>query len=165
MASSSIKRQRKRKRVDTDGDPELQVAPMVDVLLVLMLFFMLITSTEVLTKDQKLTLASAKDAKKNTSPNKDKIVINVEWLPEKQMAQYYLDQTAYTSASDLTPILGGREKDNPNAYVIVRADKNVQFSFISDLMNACKDANIAVINFAVITGGAHAQTPPPEAQP
>ena len=48
MASDSIKRQRKRKRIDTDGDPEFQVAPMVDVLLVLMLFFMMITSTEVL---------------------------------------------------------------------------------------------------------------------
>jgi len=40
MASNAIKRQRKRRRIDTDGDPEFQVAPMVDVLLVLMLFFM-----------------------------------------------------------------------------------------------------------------------------
>ena len=39
--SNAIKRQRKRRRVDQDGDPEFQVAPMVDVLLVLMLFFMM----------------------------------------------------------------------------------------------------------------------------
>ncbi|MBA3608646.1 MAG: biopolymer transporter ExbD, partial [Chthoniobacterales bacterium] len=34
------------------GEPEFQVAPMIDVLLVILVFFMTITSTQVLKVDQ-----------------------------------------------------------------------------------------------------------------
>src|SRR5580700_7486564 len=106
MASNAIKRQRKRRRIDTDGDPEFQVAPMVDVLLVLMLFFMAITSTEVLKKNKNLTLAEAKHAQ------------------------------------------------NPASYVVIRADKDVEYSNIADLMTACASAGVGTVTFAVISGGA-----------
>ena len=76
MASNAIKRQRKRRRVDTDGDPEFQVAPMVDVLLVLTLFFMSITSTELLKKEKNLQLAEAKHAKKENTHEPGKITVN-----------------------------------------------------------------------------------------
>src|ERR1700761_3127388 len=78
-ASNAVKRQRKRRRVDSDGDPEFQVAPMVDVLLVLMLFFMAITSTEVLKKDPNLQLADAKNGKKDEKTKKHEIEVNVGW--------------------------------------------------------------------------------------
>src|SRR5471030_816041 len=99
MASSTIKRQRKRRRIDEDGDPEFQVAPMVDVLLVLMLFFMAITSTEVLQKDKNLTLAEAKHAKKPEGNKKNEIVINVGWDGIASVAQFSLGGFPYASAN------------------------------------------------------------------
>src|SRR5277367_3602548 len=94
MASSpSIRRQRKLRRIDTDGDPEFQVAPMVDVLLVLMLFFMAITSTEVLKNDKAVILPEANHAKPNdqNKMQKHEITINVEWNAINQSATYVLD--------------------------------------------------------------------------
>lgn len=161
MASSSIKRQRKRKRIDTDGDPEFQVAPMVDVLLVLMLFFMAITSTEVLKKDKNLTLADAKNAKKDEHPQRDQIVVNVAWNASDNTPGYSMDGIGYPTADALKSIIAGRCQQNPASYVVIRADRDVQFTSLSDLMNACASAGIATVTFAVITGGSTDKKPAP----
>ena len=42
-----------------DGEPEFQVAPMIDVLLVLLIFFMSITSAQVLKVDKNISLPVA----------------------------------------------------------------------------------------------------------
>ena len=46
-----------------DGEPEFQIAPMIDVLLVLLVFFVMITSAEVLKVDKNLTLPVSPNAK------------------------------------------------------------------------------------------------------
>src|SRR6202046_860747 len=112
-ASNAVKRQRKRKRMDTDGDPEFQVAPMVDVLLVLMLFFMAITSTEVLKKDKNLQLADAKNAKPAEKAHiKDQIVVNVDWDGVNNVAQFSLDGVVYPTADSMQGVLANQHQQN-----------------------------------------------------
>ena len=160
MASSSIKHQRKRKRIDQDGDPEFQVAPMVDVLLVLMLFFMAITSTEVLKKDPNLQLADAKNAKKDEQKKKNEFVVNIAWNKDSNVAAFSMDGRDYPSADSLQSVLAGLHQQNPAAYVLIRADKDTEYSNISDMMTACASAGIGTVTFAVITGGANQKAPP-----
>ena len=47
-----------------DGEPEFQVAPMVDVLLTILIFFMTITSAQVLRVDKTIQLPVAGNAQK-----------------------------------------------------------------------------------------------------
>ena len=158
MASNTVKRQRKRRRIDTDGDPEFQVAPMVDVLLVLMLFFMAITSTEVLKKDKNLQLADAKNAKPDDTKNhKNEIVVNVGWDGINSVAQFSMNGVNFASSNDplLESALAAQHQQNPAAYVVIRADKNVEYSNISDLMSACANAGIGTVTFAVLIGGSN----------
>ena len=162
MISSAIKRQRKRKRIDHDGDPEFQVAPMVDVLLVLMLFFMAITSTEVLKKDKNLQLADAKNAKPaDKATHKNEIVVNVGWDGINNVAQFSLDGVNYPTADSMQGVLASQYRQNPAAYVVIRADKDVEYSNISDLMNTCGSAGISTVTFAVLIGGGNKQAPAP----
>jgi biopolymer transport protein ExbD len=151
MATPAIKRQRKRRRIDEDGDPEFQVAPMVDVLLVLMLFFMAITSTEVLQKDKNLTLAEAKHAKKIEGNKKNEIVINVGWDGVDSTAQFSMGGIPYATAGAMQESLTTRHQDRPEAYVVIRADKDAQYSNIAEVMNACASAGISTVTFAVLT--------------
>jgi biopolymer transport protein ExbD len=161
MASPTVKRQRKRRRIDTDGDPEFQVAPMVDVLLVLMLFFMAITSTEVLKKDKNLQLADAKNAKPaEKSHAKNEIVVNVDWDGINSVAQFSMDGVSYPTADSMQGILATQHQQNPAAYVVIRADKNVEYSNISDLMGACANAGISTVTFAVLIGGGNNKQAP-----
>jgi biopolymer transport protein ExbD len=156
MVSSSIKRQRRRRRIDEDGDPEFQVAPMVDVLLVLMLFFMSITSTEVLKKEKSLQLAEARHAKPDEKKVKtNELVVNVVWREANgnSTAGFSMDGIDYSTADAMQGVLAAQIKENPKAYVLIRADRDVQYSNISDLMNTCAAAGISTVTFAVITGG------------
>src|ERR1700679_3566660 len=126
MASNAIKRQRKKRRVDSDGDPEFQVAPMVDVLLVLMLFFMAITSTEVLQKDKNLTLPEANNAKQDKKKHTEEVVVNVEW--KNDAAIFSMDGGTFPTADALQGQLAGKRARNPRTYVLIRADKDVEYS-------------------------------------
>jgi biopolymer transport protein ExbD len=161
MPSSSVKRQRRRKRRELDdGDPEFQVAPMVDVLLVLLLFFMSITSTELLKKEKHLELAQAKNATPNDSKHKtDEIVLNVGWEPKGKTAIFTMDGVEYPKADNMQGTLASRLKTNPRSYVLIRADKDVEYSNISDVMNTCAAVGISTVTFAVITGGANDNKP------
>jgi biopolymer transport protein ExbD len=152
MPSDKIKRQRKRKRVDSDGDPEFQVAPMVDVLLVLMLFFMSITSTELLKKDKNIVLPDAANGKK---PDKQmhKIIVNVGWSKQDQQAELSLEGQPFATATDMSGALAARHKADAAAFVLIRADKDVEYSNIADVMTACASAGIGTVTFAVTTGG------------
>lgn len=151
MASQSIKRQRKRKREDQDGDPEFQVAPMVDVLLVLMLFFMAITSTEVLKKDPNLQLADAQHGKKPAQKQTHVVTVNVGWSKSDSTALFSMDGKSYPTADSMSGALAQRRQQDPQAYVLIRADKDVQYSNVADLMNACASAGIGTVTFAVIS--------------
>jgi biopolymer transport protein ExbD len=154
MPSSIVKRQRRRRRLDEDGDPEFQVAPMVDVLLVLLLFFMSITSTELLKKVKNLQLAEAKNATpQDKKPKTNEIVVNVGWDASNSTAIFTMDEVRYASPDAMQGIFSHRIQQNPKAYVLIRADKDVEYSNISDLMKTCASAGIGTVTFAVITGG------------
>jgi biopolymer transport protein ExbD len=150
-ASSAVKRQRKRRRMDQDGDPEFQVAPMVDVLL--MLFFMAITSTEVLKNDKAVVLPEADKAKPNDqdpSRMKHAITINVEWDANSQSSTYVLDDLRSATADGVTGTVADKMKKDPLGFVVIRADRDVEYSSISDLMAACGNAGVGSVAFSVI---------------
>ena len=155
MASAIIKRRRALKRANEDADPEFQVAPMVDVLLVLLLFFMSITSTELLKKERNLHLAEADRARKDEHKTQThQVIINVTWDGINSVAGFSMDGVTYPKAETFTGVLAQRLAQDPRLYVLIRADKDVQYSNISDLMGACAQAGIGTVTFAVIAGAA-----------
>ncbi len=60
------------------GEPEFQVAPMVDVLLVLLIFFMSITTAQVEQLDSTIKLAVAPDAAPR-KPDTNQRTVNLRW--------------------------------------------------------------------------------------
>jgi biopolymer transport protein ExbD len=73
-----------------EGEPEFQVAPMIDVLLVLLIFFMSITSSQVLKVDKNISLPVASHGVKRD----DKAaagLINISWDKTTGQAKYKLD--------------------------------------------------------------------------
>jgi biopolymer transport protein ExbD len=53
------KGKKKRRQPEPEADPEFQIAPMIDILLVLLVFFMSISSTEVLQSNKDIRLPVA----------------------------------------------------------------------------------------------------------
>src|SRR3954452_8755322 len=136
------------------GEPEFQVAPMIDVLLTILVFFMTITSAQVLKVDKTIQLPIAKDAAKKDN-SRAEAVINVRWRPETKKADFVFDDKVYPQAIPLVePLkvakLTGEKKitagANPTFRAFIRGDREVPAISISQAMNACAEAGITDIS-------------------
>jgi biopolymer transport protein ExbD len=141
-----------------DGEPEFQVAPMVDVLLTILVFFMMITSAQVLKVDKTITLPTAPDAQKKDS-KRSEVVINIRWHAEVKKAEFVIDDRVYPTAGDLTAPLKyakaiGEKKiaksENPTFRAVIRGDRDLPAIYVSQAMNACGDVGITDISFSAL---------------
>ena len=141
-----------------DSDPEFQIAPMIDVMLVLMIFFMSITTAQVLRVDKSITLPVAEHGVKKDNMRAEAIV-NVRWDPAKRKAVYTYDDRTYTDLAKLTSALAevrkstekaGTRRENPEFRVVIRGDREGNVSSVTRAMNAAADAGIADISFSTI---------------
>jgi len=133
-----------------NGEPEFQIAPMIDVLLVLLIFFMSITTTQVLKIDQDIRLPVAADAKKKENTNAMyEAALNVKWTPNSQKADIKLD-TMDASEEEIVSILNQRKDSNPTYRVVIRADKAVPAVEIQKAMTIIGQAGIDDISFSTL---------------
>src|ERR1700754_3930904 len=85
-----------------DEDPEFQIAPMIDILLVLLVFFMSISSTEVLQTNDAVKLCVAKDAKdKNKKEMKGQTIVNELWSPLNNQGSIDIDTVKYAAPNEI----------------------------------------------------------------
>ncbi len=87
-----------------EGEPEFQIAPMVDVLLVILIFFMTITSAQVLRVDKSITLPVAPNAMKKDESAQGGDRQRALAPRIKKTAQFVFDDKVYTEASELVPL-------------------------------------------------------------
>jgi biopolymer transport protein ExbD len=139
-----------------EGEPEFQIAPMIDVLLVLLIFFMSITTAQVLQVDKNITLPVAEHGSKKDNARAEAIV-NVRWEAAKKKAFYTYSDKPFTDMSKLTAALiaakkasdkaGGKGK-NTDFRVVIRGDRAGNARSVALAMNAAAEAGISDISFS-----------------
>ena len=132
-----------------EEDPEFQIAPMIDILLVLLVFFMSISSTEVLQSTKEISLAVAKEAKQ-PKKNPGQVIVNVSWMAISNLGSIEVDSKKYPSAGDLIPKLQDELLKNPMTRVLVRVDRATRWSFEREVLKAVGDAGITNVTFSVV---------------
>ncbi len=136
-------------RNPAEEDPEFQIAPMIDILLVLLVFFMSISSTEVLQSNREIPLAVAKDAKQpKKSPGQ--VIINVLWVPINNSGRIEIDSQPYESAEALIPRLVDELSKNPMTRVLVRVDRTASWGYEREILRAVGAAGISNVTFSVV---------------
>jgi biopolymer transport protein ExbD len=148
-----------------EEEPEFQIAPMIDILLVLLVFFMSISSTEVLQTNDRVRLPIAKDAKDKdkTKVQKGQTIINVLWGELNNSGSLEVDERAYPMPQDIVPLLQQRIGADPTLRVLVRADKKVRYEYTKQLLKAIGAAGGSNVTFSVVdkeAGGAPAPATP-----
>jgi biopolymer transport protein ExbD len=88
-------------------------------------------------------------------------VVNVAW--GNQAATFTIDGVRFANAQAITGALASRYRQNPRAYVLIRADANVEYSNISDIMSSCAAAGIQTVSFATVTNPGSPQPAGPSA--
>ena len=131
---------------------------MIDVLLTILVFFMTITSAQVLKVDKTIQLPIAKDAQKKDNTRAEAI-LNVRWKLPARKAQFVLNDHIYTNATEMieplkTARITGEKKitsgANPTFRAVIRGDRDVPALYVSQAMNACAEAGITDISFSAV---------------
>src|ERR1700744_6073667 len=99
--ANHAKTQRSQTRLQPEEDPEFQIAPMIDILLVLLVFFMSISSTEVLQVSKEVTLPVAKDAKPAEKDTKGQTIVNVMWSTINNAGTIEVDNQRFNQADQM----------------------------------------------------------------
>lgn len=136
-------------RLSPEDDPEFQIAPMIDILLVLLVFFMSISSTEVLQKNEDVRLPVARDAA-SPSETAGQMVVNVMWVEASNSGAIRMDDVTYSRGDQLAPVLRAAMGANSRARMLIRADKNVRYEFLKQVMKAAADAGVGNVTFSVV---------------
>jgi len=129
-----------------DGEPEFQIAPMIDVLLVLLIFFMSIATTAVSRYDPSIELPVAPDANKKDD-SEGELVFNVAWKGDPKVAVTTFEERT-VNLDDVVPSLIARKKANPKVRVLVRSDALTPVRYISAVVEAAAKAGISDVTFA-----------------
>lgn len=142
------------------GEPDFQIAPMVDVLLVILIFFMVITSAQVLNIDKTIKLPIAPEAAKKDD-SRSEAIINVRWDPSANRSAFNFQDRLYDRGADLVEplkaakaygekVAASKPGQNPEFRVVIRGDRDVPALFVSQAMNAAAEAGISDISFSAV---------------
>lgn len=133
---------------------EFQVAPMVDVLLVLLLFFMATASTEVSMQREDITLPKA-GAGQDIQGRDAMLDVNI--LSMTNLIEV-LGVPPFEDAAQLTPIVRAARENAERSgavtaerpyRVFIRADSNTSYERIHEVMKACAEAGVPDVSFAI----------------
>ncbi|MFA6288050.1 MAG: biopolymer transporter ExbD [Opitutaceae bacterium] len=131
-----------------DGEePEFQIAPMIDVLLVLLIFFMSSITKQVARVDKSITLPVAHNASKRDNA-RDESIINVRWDQAKKHAAFVFEDKTYERLDPIVPVLAQLQSATKKHRLVIRGDRLVPAEQISLAMAAAASAGIADITFA-----------------
>ena len=121
--------------------PGIQLAPLVDVLLLLLIFFLLTWNAARNENELDVKVPKASAAKGKTAPIGD-VVVNV-----KADGNVVVNRRTLTSA-ELTDLLKSLVQLNSEQAVIIRGDEAGAYKNIIGVLNICTDAGITNVAFA-----------------
>ena len=133
---------------DVDAKAEMNMTPMIDIVFQILIFFILVSDLQ--TKDfAQLALPMADQAKPDVDPPKGRMTVNV-----KEDGQIILRGVNITLET-----LGNRLKAEAEAYsdsdkeksdkpILIRADRNVEYQVVQDIMETCVKSLVWKLSFA-----------------
>lgn len=134
------------RKQSTEGGEVINLSSMIDVLFILIIFFLVTTTFKeeeidhlvnlpTDQRNQSLTQTKGNLAKINIRENGSFIVMGTQ-MTEEQLAQW----------------LAGEAKRKPDLKVLIRCDENARHLFLANVISICRHSGVPRANIAVRTG-------------
>ena len=125
----------------TPQHPGIQLAPLVDVLLLLLIFFLMTWNAARNENELDVKVPKASAAKEKMAPIGD-VIVNV-----KADGNVVVNRRTL-SGSDLTQLLKGLVQLNADQAVVIRGDEAGAYKNIVNVLNICSEAGVTNVAFA-----------------
>ncbi len=123
----------------------LSMTPLIDVVFLLLIFFLVATRFAQEDRELDVVLPSASEAQPLTEQPRE-LFVNID-----HEGRYFVDGRTVT-ANEVEGILNRAVANNPASQsVVIRADRRVAFDYVVTVMNLCNRAGIA--DYSVTTKG------------
>jgi biopolymer transport protein TolR len=119
---------------------DINVTPLVDVVLVLLIIFMVVTPMLQRGKDVKLPKAQKTEKEKKDA---DPLILSI--TPDKQM---FLEQDKYDD-ENLEKAIAGKLEGNPGRMILLKGDESLTFGDVRKVMNIARKAGAKGISLGV----------------
>ena len=129
------------RRHATPQHPGIQLAPLVDVLLLLLIFFLMTWNAARNENELDVKVPKASAAKEKTAPIGD-IVVNV-----KADGNVVVNRRTLNPA-ELTEMLKGLVQLYPEQAVVIRGDESGAYKNVVSVLNVCSEAGVTNVAFA-----------------
>jgi biopolymer transport protein TolR len=113
---------------------EINVTPLVDVCLVLLIIFMVVTP--LLQKGVSVQIPQADNPDKKPEGPKQKL-ISVQYATP---VQYYMDAQTPKSKAEFQTALDELYQRNPSAEIVIKADQRLKYGDVKEVFKMTKDA-------------------------
>lgn len=120
-----------------DKAPDLNITPLVDVMLVLLAILML--TTPIMMHEEGITLPQGSNSKQITKIPEIEIKITSK-------REIYIKKTKYNFVTFADSFLGIARKFKPTTPVYIRADKNLKYDDIIYILKTVKNAGLSKVS-------------------
>lgn len=121
---------------------------MIDVLLVLLIFFMSITTDQVMKIDRSISLPLAPDAKKRDHDLQNEAVVNVDWNAAENKSSVRFGAQPCDPLEQLAELVQPAREANPKLKLIIRGDSDVPALEIQKVIEQLATAGIDDISLS-----------------
>jgi biopolymer transport protein TolR len=119
--------------------PQINITPLIDVLLVLIIVFMVVVS---MSKEKGLEAQIPQPAKDSTIPPPERtIVIQVIWDGKSQAPLLKINEDD-TNWADLKPRLQNIFKQRAERVAFVKGDNDVDFEYVADVIDIARASGV-----------------------
>jgi biopolymer transport protein ExbD len=129
---------RKRMALEPIG---FQLAPMIDVVMFLLCFFLLTWNITRYENDLEVKVPTAKNGQE---PKRlpGEVIVNIRADGTVTLNHRVVDET------ELKQVLGGVVKEYPDQAAVLRADENAPYRYVVRVLDICRSVDLWNINFA-----------------
>lgn len=132
-----------------DGDAGFQIAPMVDVVFVLLLFFMASAGSQIVEKELNINLPSGRSEASQPGTPSTPIIIDIFPDGQVQLNNKVYDNPANKDLPELRAWLKDTiDKFGDKDPVIIRPDPQTKHERIMDVLNAAAAAGVKNLTFS-----------------
>jgi len=129
---------------------QANMTPMIDVVFLLIVFFMLVSRIASEEVAQEVDLPEIYDSQAKDELPPQRVLVNLLWVGENREPEYRLGAMTVRSLNGLEARLKASKRSAPDLHAVIRSDRKISYIFVRKVLECVANAQIEVMHLALV---------------